>query len=188
MGYNGWKELITMRKVLYFLPSILWVVLLFTLSSQSFSQQSITPALQQHVSIDTMRSILPDMTILGVNSQQRPYHFVEVLFRKNAHLFVYFCMAIFLYITLTALKLKKSLLPSVIVLLLIPLLAAADEWNQSFNPGRTSSVRDLWIDTFGGYSGLLLSAVIHMIVRRLRNMKPGLRKIPAYHSKPRPKL
>ncbi len=81
---------------------------------------------------------------------------LETLIRKLAHFF--FFMILGLLVGGTFYKGKKVLIP--IVLLCVLLCACADETLQLFSDGRSSELRDVWID----FSGATVGAVLSMLI------------------------
>ena len=76
---------------------------------------------------------------------------------KTAHLMVYASMGWFMYRAWRESLPKKSwLFVLTISAISAILLAASDEWQQSFVPGRTATLRDVGIDSFGIGAALLL--------------------------------
>jgi len=79
--------------------------------------------------------------------------------RKCAHLAEYAILALLLW---RALRQREDSQPlpwnwrqGVLVILLVALYAATDEFHQSFVPSRQASVLDVFIDTTGGFLALL---------------------------------
>ncbi|OMF32613.1 hypothetical protein BK133_13980 [Paenibacillus sp. FSL H8-0548] len=173
-----------MNKTNKWMPTILWGLLLvgwlgllFLFSSQTYEQQSIQPFLRSHFSYEQLVSWLPDVTITYrtsvVNSHDRPYSFIEFLFRKGAHLFVYAVFAAMLYMFLRALSRGRWFISMVITLLVAIAVPALDEWNQLGSDERTGSATDIVLDFAGGCVGLLVCLCILGLVRlwRLRSRK-----------------
>ena len=72
--------------------------------------------------------------------------------RKNAHFFIY--MALGMSLLLSREKTGKREILEVVGFVM--LYSIGDEYHQSFIPGRGASFRDVWIDTLGGISGILV--------------------------------
>lgn len=91
--------------------------------------------------------------------------------RKLAHFTEYCIMACLLYVIFyqwVELKLKYYL----IIVIWVFLSAAADEFHQSFVPGRYASIADVFLDTSGGCFGLLLSRIFcKLMLRKIYNQK-----------------
>ena len=81
-------------------------------------------------------------------------HFIEFFIRKFAHLFVFF---VFGLLTVRALfnKMERSLIASILSLLLVIIYAGFDELHQMYTGGRTPLLTDVYIDTIGGLIGII---------------------------------
>lgn len=131
----------------YWLPVLMWMALIFSASSdtRSFTRSSriLGPLLQW---------LFPQMPEDTVN-------LIVLILRKGAHLTEYAVLAMLCWRAL-----RKPAKPDArpwnwrearLVLLLIALYAASDEFHQLFVASRDATVRDVLIDTAGGAAGLL---------------------------------
>ncbi|OBZ11217.1 MULTISPECIES: VanZ family protein [Bacillales] len=150
-----------------------WLALLFMFSSQTYEQQSIQPFLRSHFNYDQLVRWLPDMTITYrasvINSHDRPYSFIEFLFRKGAHLFVYATFAAMLFMFLRALTRGRWFISIVLTLLVAVAVPALDEWNQLGSDERTGNATDVVLDFAGGCAGLLVCLCILGVVKLWRS-------------------
>lgn len=149
-----------------------WLWLLFTFSSQSYEQQSIQPWLRRTFNMKQLISLLPDMTITyrakTMHSHTNPYQFVEFLFRKGAHLFVYAMLAAILFMLIRSFNPKRWRRAIAVTLVAALAVPAMDEWNQLSSENRTGNVTDVWLDFAGGCAGILVCLCILGIVRLWR--------------------
>ena len=160
-------------KILY--PTLLWIwiSLIFIFSSQTYHEQSIQPFLSEQLPIETATKIVPDVTIHygdgTIPAKESPYAFLEFVFRKSSHLFMYavlgllFCITLYNWIH----KLFSSILISVYMTGIIALL---DEYNQYFNPDRTGRVQDVLLDLVGASLGIIL--YLSYNIYRARRSRP----------------
>lgn len=99
-----------------------------------------------------IRWLLPQLSPEGVDRG-------VFLVRKLAHLTEYAILALLLWRALRGPQENPSLpwnwKQASLVLLMIALYAATDEFHQSFVPSRQASIVDVFIDITGGISGLL---------------------------------
>ena len=86
-----------------------------------------------------------------------------LIVRKGAHFFVYFILAILVYILLNEFKLSSIKL-IIYTILICMLYAITDELHQGFISGRAARVFDVFIDTCGA----TLSTIIMYSIRRLK--------------------
>ncbi|REE57523.1 VanZ family protein [Paenibacillus taihuensis] len=156
---------------LYILPVVLWVALIFHFSSQSFQEQTIQPFLQRHFNENKLREILPDITIhfnhRAISAKLAPFDFIEFIFRKSAHLFIYGMLALVFYITSKPLRLRMAY-RVVWALTAVTVVASIDEWNQLSSFQRTGTPRDVIVDLAGGAICLVIGLSIGRGLSRIR--------------------
>lgn len=92
----------------------------------------------------------------------------DLIVKKGGHMLGYALLAAAYLYALAGRKMSRTQLFYSLVLAI--LYACSDEWHQKFTPGRTSSVRDVLIDTTGAIVGLAASYLVH--VRRLLDRNP----------------
>ena len=125
-------------------PLILWVGVIFFMSSPeaSFDQ--------------TSRIIGPLLHFLFPNISSQAEGLVHGYVRKAAHLTEY---AILAFLALRACTLSSSRLLRdrrfLLPLVLVAVIASLDEFNQSFEASRTSSIWDVALDLTGGVAMIL---------------------------------
>jgi VanZ family protein len=135
-----------MAFVRYWLPLIVWMILIFSASADTQSTQHTSRILEPF-----LRWLWPDISPGNIEN-------VRWVFRKLAHLTEY---AILAWLWWRALQQPKrsdvgrwSWRVAGLALGAVVLYAASDEWHQTFVANRTGSVRDVGIDTLGGALGL----------------------------------
>ena len=100
------------------------------------------------------------------------HHFV----RKLAHFTIYAVLGLSMYsfMEMTAMKLLKRLSLSWVLCIIY---AAADEFHQSFTPGRSMKFTDVLIDSAGAFCGIIAAfiifAVFYYIKRETKNDTDG---------------
>lgn len=154
------------RKSIFWICAAAWIGLIYAFSAQDGSQSaSLSGGL-----VKALLSIYPGYDRMSVAEQARLMSSLHFLIRKGAHMTVYFVLAIFTTLAVNMHRLKRSLT------LLIPLLiclvnAAADEFHQSFVPGRGPQFRDVCIDFAGAVIGVALTSAGLAIWRRHKRLK-----------------
>jgi VanZ family protein len=131
----------------YWLPALVWLGVIFFGSTDLMSAEH------------TSRILVPFLVWLKPNITIETVMFIQFLVRKAAHLIEYAILAMVVWRALyygTNLKVKTSL-PFVSVWLAATLVAAADEYHQSFVPSRGAAWGDVLIDSGGAIFGLLIS-------------------------------
>lgn len=158
-----------MLRMGFLLAAILWLGVIFRFSSQPYQQQTILPFLKQHVSEQKLQHALPDVTFQynhsRVDSQAKPYQFIEFLFRKSGHITVYAIYAFLLSLALLKVR-EHGVVKAYVILMMVAVTASLDEWNQTRVVGRTGIVSDLGFDLTGGILGLCAAAVLYRIKNR----------------------
>ncbi len=149
-----------------------WLVMLFVFSSQSYTEQNIQPFLRGHLNYHQLMRWLPNVTIRYqtsvINSHVDPYRFLEFLFRKGAHLFVYATLSAIMFMFLRAMtrgRIWISILLTLLVALAIPIL---DEWNQRGSNERTGNATDVMLDFTGGLAGLICCLCVAGVIKLWR--------------------
>ena len=136
-------------------PLILWIGVIFFLSSG------------QGAMSNTSRFIGPLLHFLFPNSSEEILLAYHNFIRKFAHFAEYAVLAFFAFRAFSLSKnkiLEKFRLP--ISLLLVFIIASLDEFNQSFLASRTSSFRDVLLDTFGG---LTMLCILFLLAKYRKN-------------------
>ena len=97
------------------------------------------------------------LSSLHIHLAHQTFEIVHFLTRKLAHCTEYGIFGLFLYHSFTFRRLEtwntRSAISAVVV---AGLFSLTDEYHQSFVPGRTASIKDCGIDTFGALLAMLL--------------------------------
>ena len=156
-------------KVLSFLPTLFLLFLIFGFSAQDGESSG---SLSFQVSLFLVRLFSP--LIPTMQSEDILIEYAEEIHlyvRKAAHMTEYFLLALSLQLPLTAwlskvLNWKKRIVTGAVVTVL---LAALDEFHQSFVPGRSGNFIDVCIDSIGILSATILLCVISFSKRKRAN-------------------
>ncbi|UOW67228.1 VanZ family protein [Paraclostridium bifermentans] len=89
----------------------------------------------------------------------------EFLIRKSAHMFLYFVLAILLYM---AVKQNNNIKYYSLAFILSVLYACTDEFHQLFVYGRSGEFRDVLVDSTGALIGLVLVALLLKILEKCK--------------------
>jgi VanZ family protein len=159
--------------IIWFFVVICWIFFIFTLSSETYNQQSIKPTLNKWVAKERLAESLPNTSITyrgdTVVAKEDPYGFVEFFFRKGAHVFMYAILAAALYMLIRALMARRQMvLPVIMSLILTGGTAAMDERNQLSSVGRTGNPTDVIVDLTGACIGLIVCITINYFLDRRR--------------------
>nr|WP_256217695.1 VanZ family protein [Paenibacillus sp. OV219] len=136
---------------------------MFHFSSEPYKEQTIIPFLERHLNEDTWRKLLPDITIhylhSAISAKQQPFQFMEFIFRKSAHLFVYGMFAIVMYVAFIPFRFK-AVRGAAASLAVVACIACFDEWNQKYTAQRTSTILDVFVDVTGGLIFLIIALLL----------------------------
>lgn len=156
------------RKWLFPVLVVLWALILFILSSQSYEEQSLVPVLESfntpfwYELFDGISFMYGGFEVsvqtAGVAG------FLEFFVRKGAHLLVFFVLGFFMF-GVWRMYQKKTMFAFLGALLCVVLFAGTDEIHQLFTDGRTAMVEDVLIDTFGGLLGILCFLLVKRCYR-----------------------
>jgi VanZ family protein len=141
------------------LPVLIWLGVIFLGSTDLMSAEHTSRFI-----VPFLRWLKPDISLETLAS-------IHLIIRKCAHLSEYVILALLLFrasICIANLK-RLALIRYVSVWVACFLVAATDEFHQTFVASRGASVRDVMIDSIGAILGLLIGAVF---VRR-RSTKLG---------------
>ena len=134
-----------------YVPLIIWTAVVLGLGSGMGSMN------------ETSRIIRPLLELLFPSAPAETLTLYHGYIRKFAHFAEYAVLAALAFRALTPFKHKYAL-----ALGFAALIAAADEFNQSLNPSRTSSPWDVALDIVGAAFAILIFTVL-AIVRRWRS-------------------
>lgn len=131
-----------MKKYIVF---ILILLALFYSSAQTYEEQTLIPDLMRWLPGEPFRGLLSLFQIpywgTIVSVEERGYHaFIEFLLRKGAHIVTFGALAFAAYIMFR--RIGVSFIITVV-------LAITDEYHQSLTGGRTPTIQDVMLDSFG---------------------------------------
>lgn len=145
------------------LPPFLWGGIIFWFSSQPYQKQNIRPYLGEYdlfwverwfswVSFTYSKSVI-SIDFRGVEG------FVEFIFRKGAHLFVFFVLGLLIF-RLLKLFLLKLHWQTILSLKVIAIFAILDEYRHFLSPNRSGLVEDVVLDMVGGVLGICFGMLL----------------------------
>ncbi len=135
-----------MKKKIHLVLTILWMCFIFYLSNQpaTVSEYQSGGFIDLLSSIPLIGSIITSMMKIGI---------AQFIIRKSAHMFLYFVLAILIYITINK---NGDIKTYIISLVLTALYACTDEFHQLFIAGRSGEIRDVMVDSTGALIGLII--------------------------------
>ena len=148
------------RTAYYVGPLLLWMLLIFSLSTDAASADKTRPALKSIV-----RRLFPG---LANRLSPRMVDRLDWNIRKTAHVTEYAILTLLAYRAIAfgnpAFRNRNVVLPFLIGVL----YAASDEYHQSFSRSREGRAADVFFDTVGVMLGLLLCLWHHAATHSLR--------------------
>ena len=149
--------MIKFLKPFSFLPAILMMYMIFSFSSQDGVTSSQLSYKVSYKIIETGGEILgADFEPWEIDSLATRFHGVV---RKIAHMTEYFALAVAVAFPLYVYGLRGILLMLVAGMFCVA-FACGDEYHQSYVEGRGPSTRDVLIDSFGVFWGIVLVRIV----------------------------
>lgn len=147
-----------LRKVIKFTLVICCMLIIFMFSSDSGTASS-------KKSDSVIINLVEIISNKKVNNKDRDKYIEKYVFpvRKCAHFTIYLILGI-LVISLLSEYRVVSFKTVLYALLIVFLYACSDEFHQLFVPGRSSEIRDVLIDSSGGFIG----SYLYYLFRRKR--------------------
>lgn len=142
-----------MKKLLWWIPALAWMGLIFYLSSQSGVRSGNLSQGVLYRILSLIKSLLPSFAEKALNIDS-----LHHILRKNAHFIAYFILGL-----LTCIPFVRNYEkfrwhhPYAICVL----YALSDEIHQLFVPGRAGQAKDVFIDSCGALFGVLLFTWIY---------------------------
>ncbi len=144
-------------------PAVLWYWVIWRLSDQ--------PATESGAVSDGLLGWVLGLLCPAYAGAAAPAQIVAVealsfFERKAAHMFLYFMLALFIYMAVFVWRRFRGKTRYAVTLALCALLAGLDEYHQTFIPGRSGELRDVLVDTAGAAIGLAFPVLAAWIIRR----------------------
>ena len=133
---------------IYILLSILCMITIFTFSSKNTTESNGTSKGLIKYSINTYEKVF-DKDI----NEEKVISKINYPVRKLAHYIIYLLLGIFIYNIFLLTGVKHKVLISILICMIY---AITDETHQLFVSGRTGQVLDVFIDTIGSLTSILL--------------------------------
>ena len=143
---------------------IAWTVVIslmigiFCFSSQTADISSKTSRGFSHA----LFSLMPWYNALGEIEQSQVLENFQFVMRKTAHYFVYALLGASMYLALKETINKKGMY--IYAFFISALYAVSDEIHQGFVPGRSCEVRDVFLDSLGVLTGILVVMLIYNLL------------------------
>lgn len=161
-----------MKKYLGLIIAVL--ILLFVVSSMTYQQQTIVPALKKLLDNQPFYNLLSkiEVTYWGqtISVETRGYYyFVEFLVRKGTHFVGYGFIAILFYVMYRKFKVQLAVIYASFTTFAV---ASLDEYRQTFVIGRTGVFDDVLLDTAGAITFIILYKIGFVLYRGVKSPSP----------------
>lgn len=149
--------------VVIIIPVIICMAMIFYFSSQDSSHSN---NLSRDFTCAVAKMLFKSFSYMQTDVQNVIIFELNLFIRKAAHFSVFFLMSAFIYAE-TVIWIKNYFFSGVISVFLSMVYAVIDEYHQSFTPGRTPMIKDIFIDAAGALLGAaacfcIISVVFHV--------------------------
>mgnify|MGYP002627328188 CR=1 FL=1 len=142
-------------RIIFILLTLIVMVIIFMFSSENSDDSSDTSG---GITEFIIRIFNRDFSSLSYERQEVLFDLYEHIIRKIAHFTIF--MSLGFCSSCAAGKRKIFSLKSLLVLTFCFLYACSDEIHQLFVPGRAGMLKDVFIDTSGSITGMLISLAV----------------------------
>lgn len=154
-----------LKKIIKLLLIIIWMSVIFNFSAQDSTKSENT---SNKVIISTAE-VIKNKPLTKIEKETIISKY-KVLVRKAAHFFLYFILAILVYVCLKD-YLKNDIKIVLLTIIICALYACSDELHQLFSIGRTARVFDIFVDTCGAtLSTLVLFVIINLKKKKIKKV------------------
>ena len=153
-----------MRKIISIILVILWMIIVFWFSSQIGDDSQVTSGNAIRKIITFINNDIDKLKLEEIIETLQPFT------RKLAHFTLYTLGGILIFNMFSSFKLKNkekiffSILSGAVY-------AITDEVHQLFVPGRSGMIKDVFIDTLGIITGVIVCIIIFRIVNIIINKR-----------------
>lgn len=151
-------------RIVMLLFIVLWMAVIFRFSMDSGAQSHTLSDLCVTIFNKLVYHFTGKDLKIAISAQH--YLWIELCFRKLAHMFIYFVLAISVMLFLYTFNMNMYL-RMLFSLLFCFIYALSDEFHQLFVDGRGASLFDAFIDTSGAVLGIIAALIIYCIAYTL---------------------
>lgn len=145
-------------KIISWMLLLSWMIFIFYMSNQT-----------GNVSSGQSSKVVEILKTLGLNFANYQYDLITFIVRKTAHFSEYFILYLLAYNVIRRYRCNNIGRASI---LFVIIYASLDELHQYFIPGRSMALRDVVIDSSGGFMALIIQRLIVLFKnRRYKSIK-----------------
>ncbi len=141
---------INILRLVKIISLVIWLVAIFIFSNQVAQDSSSL----SRIFVEPIEAYVPASQGIAT-----------FLVRKSAHMFLYFILGIMVYSLSREFKLSERR-RTLYSLLFVFLYAISDEFHQKFVIGRSSELRDVFIDSIAGLLGIFFCYSLYALMQR----------------------
>lgn len=185
------KNNFSLQKILASILVLMWMITVFIFSSQDGidtlnTSGAVISVIESKTTNDSSNVVSDNLgkTDNKNSLENKRYKYtysnkIQKLVRKNAHYFLYMLGGVFLSVFFCAnSKYKSSQIKLAIYAIITGIVYAfTDEFHQRFVPGRTGSLKDVFIDSMGVITGAVLVYILRIILKRNVRIKWGSKNV-----------
>lgn len=158
-----------MKKSIFAVLLVIWMVFIFSMSSQDSKESSNTSG----ETIKVVLSTVPEFNKQPEEVQEHVVEELQFITRKSAHFIAYMILGILAILLLLQFE-NISKKPQFAFLICV-LYAASDEIHQLFVPGRAGQIRDVMIDSCGSIVGIAVVLLFIKLIKMRRKRKTRIK-------------
>lgn len=185
------KNNFSLQKILASILVLMWMITVFIFSSQDGidtlnTSGAVISVIESKTTNDSSNVVSDNLgkTDNKNSLENKKYKYtysnkIQKLVRKNAHYFLYMLGGVFLSVFFCAnSKYKSSQIRFAIYAIITGIVYAfTDEFHQRFVPGRTGSLKNVFIDSMGVITGVVLLYILRIILKRNVRIKWGSKNV-----------
>ena len=150
---------INKKLIIRFILILIWMIIIFCFSNQNADISSNTSESTTAIIVKAVtKNILAE-------KQQNIIETIDPIIRKLAHYLIYLVGGIIIMNFMNSLKIvdEEKMLYSIIIGIIY---ATTDEIHQNFVPGRSMSIIDVFIDTLGLCTGIIIFLILQKLINK----------------------
>lgn len=153
--------------VLAWCPVVFWYGSIYHFSAQT---AEVSSGLSNAFLYRLLQHLISNFGSYSEETLRAAVEMLSFWVRKAAHMSLYFVLALLVTLALRFLLKQLSTL-SICTFLFCGVLAAMDEYHQTFVAGRSGELRDIFVDLLGVSCAMVLFGLLYLVTKTRRNFK-----------------
>lgn len=143
-----------------------WCVVIFLFSAQNAEKSSDTSS---GIVIKIVKTLYPEFENFSTEKQESITNTLTFAVRKTAHFSEYFVLGALTFVAAVTFYKYKFLIRSLVAFVFCILYSISDEVHQYFVPGRACRMFDIFVDSCGSLTAIILLSVIVLKSKKIRS-------------------